>query len=157
VRDETDGDTDGQQLSLANAIWAQTGKTFEPAFLSVLSTGQLPKFKFQTRLELTPLLAGMGMPDLFDPTKANLSNMDGAMDLSVDTVVQQATVEVDESGTVATAVTSSGTGGCMDSVASELPPTILINQPVVFLIRDTRNGSILFMGQVENPSAMTAP
>jgi serpin B len=109
---------------------------------------QLPKFAFQTRLELATLLAGMGMPDLFDPTKANLSGMDGAMDLSVDTVVQQATVEVNESGTIATAATSADTCNCGGSVSI---PMVTIDQPFVFLIRDTSNGNILFMGHVEDP------
>ena len=58
----------------------------------------LPKFSFKTRLELAPLLSQTGMPDLFDPAKADLSGMDGMKDLSVGAVVQQATVEVDESG-----------------------------------------------------------
>ncbi len=108
----------------------------------------LPKFAFQTRLELTTLLAGMGMPDLFDASQANLSGMDGATDLFVDTVVQQATVEVDESGTVATAATA---GDTSNAEFSGGPPMIMIDHPFVFLIRDTANGNILFIGQVEDP------
>lgn len=108
----------------------------------------LPKFAFQTRLELAPLLAGMGMPDLFDPAKADLSGMDGSMDLSVSTVVQEATVEVDESGTIATAATSGGACNCS---AIEEPLMVTIDQPFLFLIRDTKTGSILFMGQVQDP------
>ena len=108
----------------------------------------LPKFSFKTRLELSPVLAGMGMPDLFDVGTANLSGMDGAMDLSVSSVVHQATVEVDESGTVATAATSADPCNC--SAVAE-PPTIAIDQPFLFLIRDTKSESILFMGHVQNP------
>lgn len=109
---------------------------------------QLPKFAFQTRLELATLLAGMGMPDLFDPTRANLSGMDGATDLSVDTVVQEATVEVDESGTIATAASSADSCNCGGGAS---PLTVAIDQPFVFLIRDTSSGSILFIGHVEDP------
>lgn len=108
----------------------------------------LPKFAFQTRLELATLLGGLGMSDLFNPQAANLSGMDGAMDLSVDTVVQQATVEVDENGTVATAASSGDTCNCGGAAS---PPTATIDHPFVFLIRDTGNGSILFMGHVEDP------
>ena len=108
----------------------------------------LPKFSFKTRLELAPLLSQMGMPDLFDPAKADLSGMDGTKDLSVGAVVQQATVEVDESGTVATAATSAS--GDTSSFSSA-PPVVAIDQPFLFLIRDTKSGSILFMGHVQDP------
>jgi serpin B len=105
----------------------------------------LPKFSFRTHLALAPLLAGMGMPDLFDPAKANLSGMDGSLDLFVGTVVQEAIVEVDETGTVAAAAT----GGAVADLSAPMP--IAVDHPFLFLIRDATNGSILFMGRVENP------
>jgi serpin B len=71
------------------------------------------------------------------------------MDLYVSAVVQQAIVEVDESGTVAAAATAAVTD--TDAVAVGAPPIVAIDQPFVFLIRDIRNGSILFMGQVTDP------
>lgn len=108
----------------------------------------LPKFSFTSNLALVPILQGLGMTDLFDPSKANLSGVDGAMDLYVKTVVQQAVVEVDETGTVAAAATSASSD---DAFVSESPPRIAIDQPFLFLLRDTRNGSILFMGHVEDP------
>jgi serpin B len=107
----------------------------------------VPKFSFSSTLALVPILQGLGITDLFDPQTANLSGMDGAMDLYVKTVVQQAIVEVDESGTVAAAATAAST----DTDAVEEPPTVTIDQPFLFLIRDTKNGSILFMGQVQDP------
>jgi serpin B len=64
--------------------------------------------------------------------------------------VQQAFVEVDEQGTVAAAATGVGVSG---AAAAEEPPQIVIDHPFLFLIRDTNTGSILFMGQVENPTA----
>jgi serine protease inhibitor len=108
---------------------------------------QLPKFAFSTRLGLNPVLAGMGMPDLFDPTKADLSGIDGQKDLYVSAVVQEALIEVDEQGTVAAAATASGVGGL---VVIE-PQSVAIDHPFLFLIRDTTNGSILFVGRVEDP------
>lgn len=107
----------------------------------------LPKFSFTTNLALVPILQGLGVKDLFVPHVANLSGMDGQMDLFVSAVVQQAIVEVDESGTVAAAATSATVSA---SFVSE-PPLVAIDHPFLFLIRDTRNGSILFMGQVEDP------
>jgi len=105
----------------------------------------LPKFSFTTHLALAPILGGMGMPDLFDPAKADLSGIDGARDLSVSAVIQEAIVEVDETGTVAAAATE----GTTTENAFEEP--IAIDRPFLFLIRDTSNGSILFMGHVQDP------
>jgi serine protease inhibitor len=71
------------------------------------------------------------------------------MDLSIDQVVQQARVEVDEQGTVAAAAT--GIDVCGNCAAVYFPPTVAIDHPFLFLIRDTNTGSILFMGRVEDP------
>jgi serpin B len=105
----------------------------------------LPKFSFSDRLNLVSLLAGMGMPDAFDPNSADLSGIDGARDLYVSFVVQQALVEVDEHGTIAAAATAGG------AVAQSAPTPVAIDRPFLFLIRDTKSGSILFMGRVEDP------
>ena len=107
----------------------------------------MPKFSFDTHLELAPVLAGMGMPDLFDPSAADLSGMDGQRDLVVGNVVHEALVNVDEQGTVAAAATA---GGAETAGASEAD----IDRPFLFLIRNTKNGHILFMGRVEDPRSM---
>jgi serpin B len=111
----------------------------------------LPKFSFSTRSSLATVLSGMGMTDAFDPAKADFSGIDGAMDLYVKLVVQQALIEVDEEGTVAVAATSSGTES---GSAEELPLPLHIDHPFLFLLRDVGTGSILFMGRVEDPTAM---
>jgi serpin B len=105
----------------------------------------LPKFTVETEISLIPALEAMGMVDVFDPAKADLSGMDGAQDLFIDLVKQEATIEVDESGTVAAAATA---GGAADS--AEIEP-VSIDRPFVFLIRDVTNGSVLFMGHVLDP------
>jgi serpin B len=106
----------------------------------------LPKFSFTTRLVLNPVLQGLGVTDVLDPTKADLSGIDGAHDLFLSIVVQQAMVEVDEQGTVAAAAT----GGSVETSLAVEP--VAIDHPFLFLIRDTKTGSILFMGHVEDPS-----
>jgi serpin B len=115
---------------------------------SVSGDVHVPKFSFRTNLELVPVLAGMGTTDVFVRGQANLSGTDGAMDLYVSAVVQQALVEVDEQGTVAAAATAAVEN---DAFVEASPPTIYIDQPFLFLIRDTESGSILFMGHVTDP------
>jgi serpin B len=109
-------------------------------------TFYLPRFSFTTRLALDPLLSAMGMPDVFVPHTANLSGIDGATDLSVSHVIQQAFVAVDEQGTTAAAATVV-TGGCFSLAVNPLA----VDRPFLFLIRDRNNGSILFVGRVEDP------
>jgi serpin B len=109
---------------------------------------KLPRFSFNDRLNLNAVLSGLGMPDLFEVHVADLSGIDGAMDLYVSFVVQQALVEVDEQGTVAAAATG---GGGAEGAVIVSPPLVVIDKPFMFLIRDVKNGSILFMGRVEDP------
>jgi serpin B len=109
----------------------------------------LPKFSFDTRVVLNPVLAGLGMPDAFMSGAANFSGIDGMQDLYVSLVVQQAMIEVDEQGTIAAAAT--GVVGGINAVA--LPQTVRIDHPFLFLLRDTSTGSVLFMGRVEDPRA----
>lgn len=53
----------------------------------------------------------MGIVDLFMPGVANLTAFDRFASLNVDEAIHQATVEVNEEGTVATAATGQYAGG----------------------------------------------
>jgi serpin B len=133
---------------------ALTPSSLTATLAGIGTAGQLvlyvPRFSFTSHIELGSVLAGMGITDAFDPMLANFSGMDGAMDLSIHTVVQQAFVEVDEQGTVAAAATAVSSCSNCDAVIE--PNTIHLDRPFVFLIRDTRSGGILFMGHVTNPA-----
>jgi serpin B len=112
----------------------------------------LPKFSVDSRFNLTQTLSGMGMPAAFDigPTPADFSGMDGKNDLFIGIVVHEATVEVDETGTVAAAATGVGMSG---AEAVEEPLTFDANHPFLFVLRDLSTGTLLFVGQVTDPSA----
>ncbi|HLK41094.1 MAG TPA: serpin family protein [Polyangiaceae bacterium] len=107
---------------------------------------KVPKFSLDRRSQLAPALASMGLTDLFDPAKADLTGMDGQKDLFVGPVVHEATIQVDEQGTVAAAAT-----GAVIEPPVCAPMDVWINRPFLFLIRNTQNGDILFMGRVEDP------
>ncbi|MQS12719.1 serpin family protein [Streptomyces kaniharaensis] len=110
---------------------------------------ELPRFHFETSNELTPALRSLGVKAMFDG--ADLSGI--AKDsLTVSTVVQKATVEVDEDGTVAAA--GSGVVGAAGAAAPVAGPVQLhIDRPFLFLIRDANGGRPLFLGQVTDPLA----
>lgn len=124
-----------------------------PELLDAAASGQgqanvvLPKFSTTSALKLKPLFGALGVVDAFDPTRADLSRIGGTKDLYVSEVVHQATIDVDEQGTEAAAATA------VIVVTVSAPPTIEIDRPFVFAIRDDATGAILFTGRVTDPTA----
>ncbi|MFJ8626292.1 serpin family protein [Kitasatospora sp. NPDC093550] len=110
---------------------------------------QLPRFHFDTSKELTSALRSLGVHAAFD--HADLGGI-AKEPLAVSTVVQKATVQVDEEGTVAAA--GSGVGvGVAAAPAPQPAARLHIDRPFLFLIRDTSGGRPLFLGQVTDPRA----
>jgi serpin B len=109
----------------------------------------LPRFKLTLRLQLSRDLAAMGMSDAFGP-KADFSGMTGAKDLCISEVVHQAFVDVNEQGTEAAAATAL----VMRSMAvmANPIPVFRMDHPFIFLIRENKTGSILFLGRLADPS-----
>jgi serpin B len=109
---------------------------------------ELPKFSFMTDFGLKEQLTALGMPDAFDPDRADFSGMTGKRDLYIDNVLHKAFVAVDEEGTEAAAATAV----IMDLASAMLPDvTLTIDRPFIFMIRDLPSGQILFAGRVLNP------
>jgi serine protease inhibitor len=109
----------------------------------------LPKFKVQSEFSLADTLRGMGMPDAFVYGHADFSGMDGLKDLFIGAVSHEAFVDVNEEGTEAAAATA------VTMIAGEAfqpLPVFCADHPFLFLIRDNRDGSILFLGRVTDPT-----
>ncbi len=114
----------------------------------------LPRFTLESSFDLTDTLAALGMPDAFTPGVADFSGIDGNTDLFVGFVLHKAWGQVNESGTEAAAATTVGGG------FGSVPGGSLVfraDHPFLFLIRDTRTGSVLFLGRLANPSPSAAP
>jgi len=110
----------------------------------------LPRFKLQSRNVLNETLSKMGMPDAFDQAKADFSGVNGTKSLVISIVIHKAWVEVNEEGTEAAAATivRMGLGS-----APKPPPVFRADHPFIFLIRDTRSGTVLFIGRMADPRA----
>ena len=108
----------------------------------------LPKFKVTSEFSLAEVLKSMGMTDVFDEDRADLSGMSGKKDLFITAVLHKAFVEVNEEGTEAAAAT-----GVVVGLTSAPPsqPIFRADHPFLFMIRDLRSNSILFMGRVMDP------
>jgi serpin B len=109
---------------------------------------RLPRFKLAYAAELTKPLQQLGMTAAFSPGAADFSGIDGRRDLRVSAILHKACVEVNEEGTVAAAAT----GVTMEAFAVEMSERFFVDHPFLFLIRDTRTGSLLFLGRVADPT-----
>lgn len=109
----------------------------------------LPKFEFSASFNLKEALTAMGMPEAFDPDRADFSGMTDKKELYIDAAIHKAFVAVDEEGTEAAAATAV----IMVPASAMLTETSLtVDRPFLFVIRDIPSGQILFVGRVLNPA-----
>lgn len=108
----------------------------------------IPKFKIETpTLSLGDAFQEkLGMKGPFE--RANFSKMTRLTDLVIGGIYHKAMIEVNEQGTEAAAVTvvtmkGRGVGGA---------PHFVANRPFLYFIKENTTNSILFMGQVVDPS-----
>jgi serpin B len=104
----------------------------------------LPKWTARTHVQMNGTLSALGMPTAFSGA-ADFSGMVDGGGLFLAQVEHEAVIEVDEQGTRAAAAT----GGEM---AASHGPTIEINRPYLYVIRDQGAGTILFIGRVTDPT-----
>ena len=103
----------------------------------------LPRFRMETKAELKKKLIALGMIDAFDGN-ADFTGMSTISPGFISAVVHKAFVDVNEEGTEAAAATAVvlSRGARREFVA---------DHPFLFLIRDVKHGTILFLGRVEKP------
>ncbi len=109
---------------------------------------ELPRFKFKTRVELAKELKAMGMSLAFGP-EADFSGISTAEKLRISKVIHEAFVGINEAGTEAGAATAAVVGL---AAPPETPVPFRADHPFLFLIREQRTGSVLFLGRVTDPS-----
>ena len=107
----------------------------------------MPKFDVTAQSDLVAPLEQLGVHDVFDPSRADLSGIDGRPDLFVSAVKQKVVVHVDERGTVAAAATA----GVVQASAAPLETVVQIDEPFVYVVRDRATGAVLFLGRVTDP------
>jgi serpin B len=154
---------DGRELSMVILLPNEGGfETFERSLTAEvvnhsvknLSRRKLvlamPKFEFDSGFSLSQALMTLGMPSAFSAT-ADFSGMTGDRDLFISDVIHKAFVSVDEEGTEAAAATAVVMAELAAPPEKEEPLAVTIDRPFMFLIRDIRTGSVLFVGRVLNP------
>ncbi|MBW2458570.1 MAG: serpin family protein, partial [Deltaproteobacteria bacterium] len=115
----------------------------------------LPKFVVQPEgsMQIKKPLLAMGMTLPFSASKAEFSRIvkiDKPEDrLHFTEVYHQAFVEVNEAGTEAAAATAVAMGP--GSKAPAKPKAVAVDHPFLFVIRDVKTDTILFLGRVTDP------
>lgn len=110
----------------------------------------IPKFDIEDDLLLNDILKVMGMTDVFDEKKADLSGIGTHADgnLYVDRVIHKTHMQVDEKGTKAGAAT-------VVEVAKECAmemievKTVRLDRPFVYMIIDCETNQPIFMGTMQ--------
>ena len=132
-----------EQTLTADTFAAITG-----ALTETQVTLALPKFGIETKAELAPILAALGMPSAFDD-RADFSGITTAEQLLISNVIHQANIDVDEKGTEAAAATAV----VMRATAMPAEPVAFrADRPFLFALRDVPTGAVLFLGRVGDPS-----
>ncbi|EDL32351.1 serpin B9 isoform X1 [Mus musculus] len=106
----------------------------------------LPKFKLQEDYDMESLFQRLGVVDVFQEDKADLSGMSPERNLCVSKFVHQSVVEINEEGTEAAAASAIIEFCCASSV-----PTFCADHPFLFFIRHNKANSILFCGRFSSP------
>jgi serpin B len=109
----------------------------------------LPRFKAQWGGELTGPLRALGIRQAFT-NQADFTGIARTQDLRIAAVEHRAAVEVDEIGTKAVAATGIGIPAKAEPRREE-KVKFRADHPFLYLIRDTRSGTVLFVGRLENP------
>ena len=111
----------------------------------------LPKFEISWKESLKDVLARLGMRDAFDDLKADLSGLVSPASRGpvISGVTHLTRLQVFETGTRAAAITSIDimvTGTRING-----PKIFTADQPFHLALRETRSGSVLFVGRIAQP------
>ena len=110
----------------------------------------MPKFKMEYKKQLNDVLKDLGMQVAFSKGLADFSKINPGTALYIDQVMHKSFIEVNEEGTEAAAVTSVGVG----TTSVPVIPYFSANRPFLFVIRENKTNSILFIGKMMNPKEM---
>ncbi|XP_019066327.1 serpin B12 isoform X2 [Fukomys damarensis] len=106
-----------------------------------------PQFTLEDTYDLNSIIQDMGITDIFDETKADLTAISPSPSLYLSKILHKTFVEVDEDGTQAAA--ASGPVGVTKSLPSWVE--FNANHPFLFFIRHNKTQTILFCGRVCSP------
>ncbi|XP_063914251.1 antichymotrypsin-2-like [Zophobas morio] len=121
----------------------------------------LPKFKFETTMEMDDLIKEIGLEVIYDPVKADLKGMielEEGKNLCVTKILQKACIDVNEKGSEAAAASVVGTIVQVSSKGRTIKPLkFVVDHPAVFMIVAGlfEKPNVLFYGRLSHPEEVT--
>lgn len=138
-------DAGSSPVELARALGPDLIERWEPRSVNLT----IPKFEFESDIDLGRVLQELGMVAAFDPVAADLDAItDEPNDLYVSDALHKSFIAVDESGAEAAAATAIVVRA---TSAGPEPATFVADRPFLFWIEHTPTGEPLFLGQVTDP------
>ncbi len=106
----------------------------------------LPRFKISAEADVKQALVQLGMPNAFEKG-ADFSGITSQKEISLSALVHKAEFEVNEKGVKAAAASA-----VTATVREQATDEFTADRPFLFLLRDTRQDVILFVGRVTTPA-----
>ncbi|KAM9356321.1 alpha-1-antitrypsin homolog [Pholidichthys leucotaenia] len=107
----------------------------------------LPKFSISTEISLETTLKEMGIINAFEDN-ADFTGISDQIKIKVSKASHKTVLSVTETGTEAAAATFT------EFMYLTLPPSITVDRPFLVFILESSTDSIMFMGKINNPTAM---
>ena len=130
--------------TLNSETWRQYRYMGETAIVDL----KLPRFEVTSNIELKSIMSALGMPDAFNPMKAEFPDFCDAPSY-IDLMKQVARIKMDETGTEAAAV---AVVGMLEKSAGQSDEPRYVefhaNRPFLYVISEAlTSGAIFFIGQ----------
>jgi serine protease inhibitor len=140
--------------ALEEQLTAEHWKQWRAQYTWHPGTIELPRFELKSNYVLNEALQALGMRRAFQASSAQLTGLlshgADAGHLSISTVRQSTYWKVDEEGSEAAAVTTTGIRAT--AVARPQQPfRMIVDRPFFCTIEDHRNGALLFVGTIHDP------
>jgi len=141
--------------ALEEQLTAERWKEWRGHYAWHSGTIELPRFELKSDYVLNEPLQALGIQRAFQAGHAQLTGLlapgGDAGHVSISTVLQSTYWKVDEEGSEAAAVTTTGIRAT--AVARpEQPFRMIVDRPFFCAIQDKRSGALLFVGAIHDPS-----
>jgi serine protease inhibitor len=149
-------DRDSSLKEFEESLTAENWSTWLSEMSSKEGYLELPRFRSDYRASLTDTLSNLGMERVFRTFDSLRPLVDSPEDAKLTRVLQVISIKVDENGTEA--VSATYTGGVVGGISAGPRPEpfrMIIDHPFFFAICDNQTNSILYMGAMNDPAALT--